>query len=124
MYSLSHEIFLTERTVFVLVWNLDKEPIEKETRLKDWMSCLTRSVPNAKIVLIGTHLDAFKTIWTGYFNGLDEEKVKSRIESMIEEAEKAQNELGGDSPLIKSVFLAVSLFSFSPFFNYLIVYSL
>ncbi|CAN0449744.1 unnamed protein product, partial [Ascophyllum nodosum] len=55
-----HQLFLTERALYVLVWNASKflgkhEALSDE--LKDWLSTLHLRAPQSTVLLCGTHKD-------------------------------------------------------------------
>ena len=65
----SHSLFLTNRTLFVFVWNMsnveqtfDDYGIsdEEEKRLKQWADVVQAKCPGASIVVVGTHKDQLR----------------------------------------------------------------
>lgn len=55
VYYSTHIFFLSERALYVIVWNVTKEG-EKE-RILFWASTIQSLVSNPLIILVGTHLD-------------------------------------------------------------------
>lgn len=59
IYYTTHSFFLSERSIFVVVWNLcDETNFTKQ--LNYWMNSIRVHAPKAPIVLVGTHLDGRK----------------------------------------------------------------
>lgn len=58
LYYTTHQFFLSGRSIFVVVWNLEK-PIE-ESRVDFWLNSIQSKISNATVVLVGTHLDGLK----------------------------------------------------------------
>lgn len=58
LYYTTHQFFLSGRSIFVVVWNLEK-PIE-ESRVEFWLNSIQSKISNATVVLVGTHLDGLK----------------------------------------------------------------
>jgi GTPase SAR1 family protein len=65
----SHTLFITNRTVFLLVWKasaVEQDHLSKgidqreEERMCEWLSEVYAKVPNAKIALVATHLDELR----------------------------------------------------------------
>lgn len=55
IYYGTHQVFLTERAVYMVVWDLRKSP--KESRVDFWLHAITAAAPKSPIFLVGTHLD-------------------------------------------------------------------
>lgn len=55
IYYGTHQVFLTERAVYMVVWDLRKSP--KESRVEFWLNAITAAAPKSPIFLVGTHLD-------------------------------------------------------------------
>lgn len=58
LYYTTHQFFLSGRSIFVVVWNLEK-PIE-DSRVDFWLNSIQSKISNATVVLVGTHLDGLK----------------------------------------------------------------
>jgi len=58
LYYTTHQFFLSGRSIFVVVWNLEK-PIE-ESRVEFWLNSIQSKISTATVVLVGTHLDSLK----------------------------------------------------------------
>lgn len=58
VYYTTHAFFLSERSVFLLVWNLCAD--EKNSRVSYWLNTVRTHAPNAPVILVGTHLDERK----------------------------------------------------------------
>jgi len=58
LYYTTHQFFLSGRSIFVVVWNLEK-PIE-DSRVDFWLNSIQSKIANATVVLVGTHLDGLK----------------------------------------------------------------
>jgi hypothetical protein len=58
VYYTTHAFFLSERSVFLLVWNLCGD--EKNSRVSYWLNTVRTHAPNAPVILVGTHLDERK----------------------------------------------------------------
>ena len=54
-YYASHQFFLSDRSIYLLVWNLAKP--ESEQRLPFWLQTITSRCPRSPIILVATHLD-------------------------------------------------------------------
>ncbi len=58
IYQATHQFFLTQRSVYLLVWNARLGA--EACRLPFWLETITAHAPDAKIVLIATHRDRRK----------------------------------------------------------------
>ncbi|KAM9963378.1 hypothetical protein ACTFIW_006606 [Dictyostelium discoideum] len=57
LYYTSHQMFLTDSALYVVVWNLCKP--EVNSRVEFWLHSIRSKAENAPILLIGTHLDDY-----------------------------------------------------------------
>ena len=55
VYYASHQMFLSSRSVYLLVWNLG-QPL-KESRFEYWLNAIKAKSPKAPVIIVGTHLD-------------------------------------------------------------------
>lgn len=55
VYYATHQLFISERSVFLLVWNIAKP--DSNQRLAYWVHTITAASPRSPIVLVGTHAD-------------------------------------------------------------------
>ncbi|MEO1671389.1 MAG: GTP-binding protein, partial [Cyanobacteria bacterium J06631_2] len=55
IYHATHQFFLTDNSIFVLVWNARTE--FNQARPYYWLDMITANAPNAPIILVATHLD-------------------------------------------------------------------
>lgn len=58
VYYTTHSFFLTERSIFVIIFNLILGP--ENCRVEHWLNSIKTRSPNAPIFLVGTHLDSDK----------------------------------------------------------------
>ncbi|KJE90829.1 hypothetical protein CAOG_002071 [Capsaspora owczarzaki ATCC 30864] len=56
VYLVSHQFFLRERTVYLVLFDA-REELSLNSRLAFWLRSLHACVPNADIILVGTHID-------------------------------------------------------------------
>ncbi|KJE94543.1 hypothetical protein CAOG_05175 [Capsaspora owczarzaki ATCC 30864] len=56
VYLVSHQFFLRERTVYLVLFDV-REDLFLNSRLEFWLRSLHACVPNADIILVGTHID-------------------------------------------------------------------
>ncbi|KJE93980.1 small GTP-binding protein, variant 1 [Capsaspora owczarzaki ATCC 30864] len=56
VYLVSHQFFLRERTVYLVLFDV-REDLSLHSRLAFWLRSLHACVPNADIILVGTHID-------------------------------------------------------------------
>ncbi|XP_011270680.1 hypothetical protein, variant [Capsaspora owczarzaki ATCC 30864] len=56
VYLVSHQFFLRERTVYLVLFDV-REDLSLNSRLAFWLRSLHACVPNADIILVGTHID-------------------------------------------------------------------
>lgn len=54
-YYAAHQFFLSDRSIYLLVWNLAKP--DSEQRLTYWTQTISTRCPRSPIILVGTHLD-------------------------------------------------------------------
>ncbi|KYQ94307.1 RasGEF domain-containing protein [Tieghemostelium lacteum] len=62
VYFATNQIFVSERSVYVIVWDLTKGI--SDSNLEYWLHCISSTAPNSPIVLVGTHIDAFESLET------------------------------------------------------------
>lgn len=55
IYQATHQLFLTQRSVYLLVWNARQGP--EVCRLRFWLDTISTLAPDAKILLVATHAD-------------------------------------------------------------------
>lgn len=55
IYHATHQFFLTDNSIFILVWNARTE--FNQARPYYWLDMITANAPNAPIILVATHLD-------------------------------------------------------------------
>lgn len=55
IYQATHQVFLTRRSVYLLVWNARQGP--DVCRLRFWLDTISTLAPDAKILLVATHAD-------------------------------------------------------------------
>ena len=72
IYYGTHQVFLTERAVYMVVWDLRKSP--KESRVEFWLNAITAAAPKSPIFLVGTHLDD---------KSVDPKAVLARLEVLL-----------------------------------------
>ena len=48
-----YHCFLTNRSLYLLVWNVTQDP----RSLKEWLNWLVAYVPNSFVMVVGTHAD-------------------------------------------------------------------
>ncbi|XP_011270287.1 hypothetical protein CAOG_08676, partial [Capsaspora owczarzaki ATCC 30864] len=56
LYLASHQFFLGERTIYLVLFDVC-ETISRNSRLAFWLRSLLSRVPNADVILVGTHID-------------------------------------------------------------------
>lgn len=77
IYYATHQVFLTERAVYMVVWDLRKTP--KESRVDYWLHAITAAAPKSPIFLVGTHLDD---------KSVDAKNVLANVEVLISQYKK------------------------------------
>jgi len=55
IYYTTHQFFLSERSVYIVAWNLCLA--EEESRVEFWLQSITTRAKDAPIIIVGTHLD-------------------------------------------------------------------
>ena len=58
IYYTTHQFFLSERAVYLLVWNMSKA--EEDSRVEYWLKSIYARAKNAPIIIVATHLDHAK----------------------------------------------------------------
>src|SRR6266704_2782410 len=58
IYQATHQVFLTRRSVYLLVWNARQGP--DVCRLRFWLDTISTLAPDAKILLVATHADEWQ----------------------------------------------------------------
>ena len=58
IYQATHQLFLTRRSVYLLVWNAGQGP--EVCRLRFWLDTISTLAPDAKILLVATHADEWQ----------------------------------------------------------------
>eukprot|EP01132_Coremiostelium_polycephalum_P002390 gene2390-2955_t len=62
VYFATNQLFVSERSVYVIVWDLTKSI--PDSKLEFWLHCISSTAPNSPIILVGTHIDAFTDLNT------------------------------------------------------------
>ncbi|KAG5496374.1 hypothetical protein JKF63_02676 [Porcisia hertigi] len=95
----SHTFFLTERSIFVLVWKLSAVEqdfqssginVREEERLQRWIAEVFAKYPQARIVLVATHLDELRVQGQRSVEMILN-KVEGKLRSFIEDLIAASN---------------------------------
>ena len=55
IYYTTHQFFLSDRAVYLLVWNMAKA--EEDSRVEYWLKSIETRAPKAPVILVGSHLD-------------------------------------------------------------------
>ena len=55
-YYATHQCFLSQRSLYVLVWDVREEEVGIEG-LRPWLNNLQTRVPRSRVIIVGTHLD-------------------------------------------------------------------
>ena len=55
IYQTSHQFFLTRRSIYLLVW--DAAANSEASRISFWLDTITTLAPDARILLVATHID-------------------------------------------------------------------
>ncbi|KAF2071594.1 hypothetical protein CYY_007084 [Polysphondylium violaceum] len=55
IYYTTHQFFLSERSVYIVAWNLCLA--EEESRVEFWLQSISTRAKDAPIIIVGTHLD-------------------------------------------------------------------
>ena len=55
IYYTTHQFFLSERAVYLLVWNISRS--EEESRVEYWLKSIYARAKNAPIIIVATHID-------------------------------------------------------------------
>eukprot|EP01119_Soliformovum_irregulare_P016349 TRINITY_DN4710_c0_g2_i3.p1 TRINITY_DN4710_c0_g2~~TRINITY_DN4710_c0_g2_i3.p1 ORF type:complete len:1173 (+),score=432.27 TRINITY_DN4710_c0_g2_i3:488-3520(+) len=55
IYYVSHQFFMSKRSVYLLAWNLTKEP--ESSKLEFWLHCISMRAKDVPVFVVGTHLD-------------------------------------------------------------------
>lgn len=58
IYQATHQLFLTRRSVYLLVWNARQGP--EVCRLRFWLDTISTLAPDASILLVATHTDQWQ----------------------------------------------------------------
>mmetsp|Transcript_37236 Transcript_37236/g.99101 ORF Transcript_37236/g.99101 Transcript_37236/m.99101 type:complete len:1895 (+) Transcript_37236:92-5776(+) len=62
IYSKTHQLFLQQRAVYLLVWRAHESLLEDDSELSDrivhWMESLQLRVPGSMMLLVATHIDS------------------------------------------------------------------
>jgi hypothetical protein len=53
IYYATHQLFLSKRAAYLLVWNASKEDVEEQ--VEPWLDSLQANVPGALVLLVATH---------------------------------------------------------------------
>ncbi|KAL6078168.1 Myotubularin-like phosphatase domain, variant 2 [Balamuthia mandrillaris] len=56
LYYSTHQFFLSERSLYLLVWNLARP--EEDSRVEYWLYSIAARAPEAAVIMVGTHLDS------------------------------------------------------------------
>lgn len=72
VYYSTHAFFLSEKSLFVIVFNLSRFSKGKE-RVAHWYTTITSLIPDASIIFVGTHLDDANQLC------LDIDEIKSEL---------------------------------------------
>ncbi|KAG5495624.1 hypothetical protein GH5_03289 [Leishmania sp. Ghana 2012 LV757] len=115
----SHTYFLTERSIFVLVWKLSAVEqdfqssginVREEERLQRWIAEVFAKYPRARIVLVATHLDELRVQGQRSVEMILN-KVEGRLRSFIDDLIAASNMTAAPTPASSSVTARVALSS-------------
>mmetsp|Transcript_33003 Transcript_33003/g.82965 ORF Transcript_33003/g.82965 Transcript_33003/m.82965 type:complete len:2143 (+) Transcript_33003:102-6530(+) len=55
LYYTTHQFFLSERSVYIMVWNMTTR--EEESRIEFWLNSVAARAKSAPVIIVGTHLD-------------------------------------------------------------------
>ncbi|KAG5470720.1 hypothetical protein LSCM1_01966 [Leishmania martiniquensis] len=106
----SHTYFLTERSIFVLVWKLSAVEQDfqssginarEEERLQRWIAEVFAKYPRARIVLVATHLDELRVQGQRSVEMILN-KVEGRLRSFIDDLIAASNMTATPTPTSSS----------------------
>jgi GTPase SAR1 family protein len=58
IYYATHQFFMSSRCIYVVVWNLTKDP--DSSKIDFWLQSIKARAKSAHVFIVGTHLDAPK----------------------------------------------------------------
>ncbi|CAJ1011467.1 Ras of Complex, Roc, domain of DAPkinase/Ras family/Gtr1 [Leishmania naiffi] len=102
----SHTYFLTERSIFLLVWKLSAVEqdfqssginVREEERLQRWIAEVFAKYPHARIVLVATHLDELRVQGQRSVEMILN-KVEGKLRSYIDDLIAASNATAAPTP--------------------------
>jgi hypothetical protein len=77
VYTLSHAVHFTDRCMYLLLWRPDAgaEPAATVAHIHKWLETLSMHVPNAVVVLVGSHCESLP--------GVDYSGVATAVEASV-----------------------------------------
>jgi GTPase SAR1 family protein len=69
MYSSTQKIFISERSIFVIVWNMSESPETQVADFDRWIQNIKNLAEDAIIYLVGTHLDKVSSATVSQIRG-------------------------------------------------------
>ena len=54
---MSHPLFLTKQSIYIVVWNMTDSQKEIESSLEYWLHSIQLKAPDSSVIVVGTHLD-------------------------------------------------------------------
>ena len=70
-YRATQRFYLSDRSLFLLVWNARSGPDETGGRVDAWLEAITSAAPNSQIIIVATHC-------AGSVDTLDEQALRGR----------------------------------------------
>eukprot|EP01125_Pyxidicula_operculata_P003837 TRINITY_DN1526_c0_g2_i6.p1 TRINITY_DN1526_c0_g2~~TRINITY_DN1526_c0_g2_i6.p1 ORF type:complete len:1660 (-),score=387.66 TRINITY_DN1526_c0_g2_i6:980-5959(-) len=84
-YYSTHSLFLTERAIYIIVYNINADP--DASRLTHWLKMIKSHAPKSPIIIVGTHLDQVES--------KKKEKVRQVREDVMAKFHKRYPKLAG-----------------------------
>ena len=79
IYYTTHQFFLSERSVYIIVWNIAKA--EEESRIEYWLNSIKSRAKSAPIIIVATHSDHPKAT---------KEYIRNSLEAITEKYQKKE----------------------------------
>ena len=104
-YYVTHHIFLTDRALYVLAFDLSKfSPATYDRQIDFWLTSIQNRVPQSKVILVGTHADmiddaaqvAFKCEKIKNYITMKRRRAMELIEAKLIKYKERREELEGE----------------------------
>ena len=86
VYTLSHAVHFTDRCIYLLLWKPDAgaEPVATVAHIHKWLETLSMHVPNAVVVLVGSHCESLPGVDYAGVAAAVEASVKGKVMQLNE----------------------------------------